>query len=120
MKSAKIIYWVTTILFAGFMIFSAIPNALQTQESIQFITQLGYPKYFVPFIGIAKLLGSVVLLIPGFDLLGAVYSLIMVYGIDPSMVFMLLVIAVGMLSYVYHHKMVDSKMPTNSFRQQFA
>ena len=133
MKSAKIIYWVTTILFAGFMIFSAIPNALQTQESIQFITQLGYPKYFVPFIGIAKLLGSVVLLIPGFekikewayaglffDLFGAVYSLIMVYGIDPSMVFMLLVIAVGMLSYVYHHKMVDSKMPTNSFRQQFA
>ena len=55
-----------------------------------------------------------------FDLLGAVYSLIMVYGIDPSMVFMLLVIAVGLLSYVYHHKMVDSKMQTNSFRQQFA
>jgi hypothetical protein len=25
-KSTKLIYWITTALFAGFMIFSAIPN----------------------------------------------------------------------------------------------
>ena len=66
MKTTKIIYWVTTILFAGFMIFSAIPDIILQSETKQFMIHLGYPEYFIPFIGWAKLLGSIAILIPGF------------------------------------------------------
>lgn len=37
MKRDKIIYWTTTILFAGFMLFSAIPNIMLDQASVDFI-----------------------------------------------------------------------------------
>ena len=37
MKKTKILYWVFTILFAGLMIFSAIPNAMTNEDSIKFL-----------------------------------------------------------------------------------
>lgn len=118
MKKTKIIYWVATIIFGGFMIFSAIPNIAMQPEAVKFITDLGYPEYFIPFIGVAKLLGSIAILIPGmnkikewayaglfFDLLAALYSLVMVNGFDPSMLFMVLIIGIGVVSYIYFHKL---------------
>ena len=87
-KTTNILYWVFTLLFAGLMIFSAVPNIMSNQQSIDvFHGFLGYPKYFIPLIGWAKLIGSVTILIPGlnklkewayaglfFDLFGATYS----------------------------------------------
>jgi hypothetical protein len=68
---------------------------------------------------VAKLLGAIVLLIPGFnrlkewayaglffDLVGAVYSGLAVGGFDPKMLVMLIPFGLGALSYVYHHKRV--------------
>ena len=117
MKKIKIIYWVITILFAGFMIFTAIPDVLMVPDAVKFMTELGYPKYFIPFIGVAKVLGCIAILIPGFprikewayaglafDLIGAVYSVISKYGIDPSIVFMLLPMLFCGLSYFFYHK----------------
>lgn len=114
MKSTKIIYWTTTILFAGFMIFTAIPNP----EGDAFIMSLGYPKYFIPFISVAKILGSIAILIPAFkkikewayaglffDLVAAIYSLLQVKSFDPSMSVMGLVFALGITSYIYNGKM---------------
>ncbi len=117
MKKTKIIYWTCTILFAGFMIFSAIPDILMVDDAITFITGLGYPVYFIPFIGVAKLLGSIAILIPSFhrikewayaglffDLIGAVYSNIMTSGFDPGMLGMLPIFGVAIASYVYNRK----------------
>lgn len=122
MKTTKIIYWTTTILFAAFMIFSAIPNIMSSPDSIEFVsTHLGYPKYFIPFIGVAKLLGSITILIPAFnklkewayaglsfDLIGAVYSIIHVDGFDPSMLVMVIVFAVAATSYILNAKLQNS------------
>jgi hypothetical protein len=60
--------------------------------------QLGYPTYFVPYIGFVKLLGCIALLIPGlnkikewayaglfFDLISSIYSGIAAFGFDPRM-----------------------------------
>jgi hypothetical protein len=118
MKKTKIIYWIATALFAGFMIFSAIPEILETKDGAGIITGLGYPAYFVRFIGIAKLLGSIAILIPGlkrlkewayaglfFDLLGATYSAIAVGGFQPEITFMLLPIGFLFLSYYYWHRL---------------
>jgi len=65
MKKINIYYWIITGLFAAFMLSSAIPNIMVSPEWVTIITGLGYPKYFIPFIGVAKLLGIIVILIPG-------------------------------------------------------
>ncbi len=122
MKTIKIIYWTSTILFAGFMAMSAIPNILSEKEAVKFITDLGYPEYFIPFIGVAKLLGSIAILIPGlkkvkewayaglfFDLIAATYSLIVINGFKPDMLVMGLIFAVGISSYIYNEKYYTAK-----------
>lgn len=123
MKSTNIIYWVTTVLFAGFMIFSAIPDILMLKEAKQFISHLGYPEYFIPFIGWAKLLGSIAILIPGFkkikewayaglmfDLVGAVYSNIMTDGFQIGLLVMVPVFIVAIVSYIYNQKYYSKKL----------
>ena len=121
MKKTKTLYWIFTGLFGAFMLFTAIPNIISQPESVAFITQLGYPAYFIPFIGVAKTLGVIAILIPGFprikewaysglffDLISAVYSLIVVNGVDPSMVFMLLPFVLGGLSYYFYHQKIKT------------
>jgi len=118
MKKINIIYWTTTILFGGFMLFSAIPDILMENDAVVMIgDQLGYPKYIIPFLGVAKTLGVIAIIVPGFprlkewayagltyDLIGATYSGISVGGFDPAMLFMVLIFGVEALSYIYHHK----------------
>ena len=120
MKKTKILFWVFTVLFGGFMLSTAIPNILVTPESIDLITtQLGYPKYMIPFLGVAKTLGVIGIVVPGFprlkewayaglffDLIGAVYSGICVGGFDPMMLTLILPFGIGALSYIYHHKLL--------------
>lgn len=121
MKKTKIIYWTTTLLFAGFMAFSAVPDILLSPDAVQFITHLGYPEYFIVFIGVAKLLGSAAILVPMykkikewayaglfFDLIAAVYSLIYVDGFNAGMLVMVIVFAIAITSYVYNEKMYGS------------
>src|SRR5574343_478221 len=98
----KTIYWVTTVVFAVFMTFTAVPDILKVPDAVKFITQLGYPEYFIPFIGVAKVLGSIAIVVPRFtklkewayagltfDLIGAVYSNLMVNGWDNGMLMMI-------------------------------
>jgi len=118
MKNIKIWYWISTLLFAAFMIFSAIPDIAMEQETKNFIVHLGYPEYFIPFIGVAKLMGSLTILIPSFkklkewayaglffDLIGAAYSNIMVDGFHPSMLVLLVVLAFFFTSYFTNDKL---------------
>lgn len=115
----NILYWVFTILFAALMLFSAYSSILVTKEAIGLIhDMLGFPVYFIPFTGFAKLFGSIAILIPGlksikewayaglfFDLLGAVYSGIAVaHAFDPRMLGMLIWIVPGILSYIFWKK----------------
>jgi hypothetical protein len=118
MKKTKIIYWVITILFGGFMLFSAIPDIISTSEAIDFMSKgLGYPSYIIPFIGVAKALGVIAILVPGFprlkewayaglfiDLTGATYSFIALGKTPAEWSPMLIFIAFGALSYIYYHK----------------
>lgn len=117
MKKDKIIYWVLTILFAAFMLMSSFPDIISSPEAIEIFKHLQYPAYLLPFLGIAKTLGVIVILVPGlprlkewayaglfFDLAGAVYSGLSVG--DPivqwSPIFIAFVFLFG--SYFYWHK----------------
>jgi uncharacterized membrane protein YphA (DoxX/SURF4 family) len=112
MKNTKLLYWVVTILFSLFMLFSSIPDIINSPDAVKFMTHLGYPNYFTPFIGIAKLLGIIAILIPGFprikewayaglffDLVGATYSNLATDGFQPGMFVMVLPIAFLFISH---------------------
>jgi hypothetical protein len=118
-KTINILYWVFTILFAALMLFSAYGSIVVNEDAKKLIhDQLGYPVYFIPFTGFAKVIGAIVILIPGlktikewayaglfFDLLGAVYSgIAAAKAIDPMMFFMLVWIVPGILSYIFWKK----------------
>ena len=117
MKKTNILYWVFTGIFGAFMLSSAITNIMVTEESVTLFTGLGYPKYLITFMGVAKFLGVVGILVPGFprlkewayaglffDLLGATYSAICVGGLQLPMLFMVLPFGFEALSYIYYHK----------------
>src|SRR5215212_3108662 len=116
MKKTKILYWIFTSLFACMMLFSAIPDVLSSPVAVQGMHDgLGYPTYFIPFIGVAKVLGVIAILTPGFhrikewayaglffDLAGASYSILSIGKGD--WIFMILPLALAIGSYVFYHK----------------
>ena len=119
-KTINIIYWISTIIFAVLMIFSATGGLQPSADSIKMLHDgFGYPIYFIQFISVAKLLGSIAILIPGlnkslkewayaglfFDLAGAIYTGVASSGkFDPMMFGMLIWIVPGVVSYYFWHK----------------
>jgi hypothetical protein len=114
-KTTNVLYWTFTILFAGLMIFSAVGGIEPSQQAVEMMNKgMGLPVYFIQFISWAKIIGAVVILIPGlsrikewayaglfFDLIGAVYSIAMSFGLNAGVMGMLLWFAAGILSYYF-------------------
>jgi hypothetical protein len=88
------------------------------------LRHLGYPDYLTPFLGYAKVLGAIALLVPGnfprikewayagffFDLAGATYSGIATDGFQSQMLFMLLFFIFLFASYYLYHKRTNYRM----------
>ena len=121
MKKTNILYWSITGLLAGFMAFTSIPDILMVPEAVTYMNHLGYPNYFLPFIGVAKVLGCIAIIIPGFarikewaysgltfDLIGATYSVIAVDGFQLGTTFILLPLGLLFLSYHFYHVRLKS------------
>lgn len=68
-KGRNIIYWVATCWLALGMLSTGVVQLMQVKEEVVMIRQLGYPPYFLPLLGVWKLLGVVAVLIPKFPLL---------------------------------------------------
>jgi len=71
-KRNKIIYWIATIWLALGMLSTGTVQLLKGKEGaggLDSITHLGYPAYFLTILGVWKILGVIVLLIPKFALL---------------------------------------------------
>lgn len=128
MKKTDIVYWVITILFAGFMLFSGITNAMCNADGIKFMHDgMGYPVYIIPFLGYAKIAGVIGIFMPGFprikewayaglifDLAGATYSFIALGGQwTNGIIIMLATIAAGLVSYFLYHKRTKLKAITS-------
>lgn len=118
MKTVNIIYWVSTVIIAGMMIFSGVVNAIVTPDSVKMISEgLGYPDYIIRFLGVAKVLGGIAILVPAFprlkewayaglffDLLGATYSFIAKGATIAQVIPMAAFIAILFVSYAMHIK----------------
>ena len=72
-KRNKIIYWIATIWLSLGMVSTGVVQLLKLKGdgpgSLDTMTHLGYPVYFVTILGVSKILGVVALLIPKFPLL---------------------------------------------------
>jgi hypothetical protein len=67
-KRNKIIYWIATVWLALGMLSTGIVQLLQVKDEVQNMKGLGYPLYVLTILGIWKILGVVVILIPKFTL----------------------------------------------------
>jgi hypothetical protein len=68
-KAGKIIYWVSTLWLGLGMLSTGLVQLFHVKDKVEFILDLGYPPYFLTILGISKILGVIVLLIPKFSLL---------------------------------------------------
>ena len=118
MKSAKIIFWVSTILI---FLFEGVMPAFtsQTEMAKEGIRHLGYPQYFGNLLVVFKVAGTLLLIIPqiparvkewayagfAFDFIFAFASIWAVDGLTGVTFFPLIVLAVLIVSYVYYHKL---------------
>jgi hypothetical protein len=123
MKKIKIIYWILTGLFAFIMLGSAIPDIISAPLAVEGFTQMGFPTYMLPFLGIAKTLGVVAILVRGFhrlkewayaglviDLLGATYLIIVSGQPATSWIPMLIPLTLATGSYIFYHKKLNTSL----------
>lgn len=116
MKRDKIIYWTATGLLAAGMLMSAFMYLSKNPELVSNFQTLGFPLYFVSILGVAKLLGAIVLLIPIakwlkewayagfiFVFLGAVWTHL---ATGTSFVMPLVFLAVLAVSYLFWKKLL--------------
>jgi hypothetical protein len=80
-------YWAVTGVMAALMLMASVPDIVMAPQAVGVFKHLGYPAYLLPFLGTAKILGVVTVLLPApralkewayaglvFDLAGALYS----------------------------------------------
>jgi hypothetical protein len=96
MRASTWIGWTVTGLMAALLLLSAVPDVLRIPGALAVFEHLGYPPYLLVFLGTAKILGVLAVLVPGFprikewafagltfDVTGALYSHLSV-GDPPS------------------------------------
>jgi len=117
MKKYKIIYWIFTILLCLPILIGAIPDIMRVPEAVALMKHLGYPDYLLPFLGVAKVLGVIAILVPAFprlkewayaglffDLGGAMYSHLSVGDGADKWGFFFIGFALLFGSYIFYHK----------------
>jgi uncharacterized membrane protein YphA (DoxX/SURF4 family) len=120
MKSSPrntVAYWVFTLLFVLPFIASGFGFAIVAPPAAEGMRHLGYPFYIIRFLGVAKLLGAVAVLVDkfprikkwayagmAFNLVGAAYSHLW-SGDGPKALGPLVILLFEGLSYVYWRKL---------------
>ncbi|HMJ46694.1 MAG TPA: DoxX family protein [Ferruginibacter sp.] len=66
LKNKKIIFWTLTILISAFFILSGYMEITKNPATYPKTISMGYPPYFITLLGVAKLIGSAVFLVPMF------------------------------------------------------
>lgn len=117
MKYQNTLYWILTSIMAAFMSLGATADVLRVPTALAWFIHLGYPSYLLPFIGTAKIVGVITVLVPGtrrlkewayaglvFDLVGAFYSHISVGDQVAAWIFPLIGLLLVTGSYAFYRK----------------
>ena len=118
----KIIYWIFTGLLIALMLFSAVGSLFPSPEGDAVMKQITYPYNVLYLLAVAKVLGIIALLVPGyprlkewayagftFDLIGAIYAFLMVGTPAANIAFLFVGLVFVFGSYYYHHKLLKGK-----------
>lgn len=65
-RGKMIAYWTVTLLLAAALMLSGIGQLMQYGGNVELVTNLGYPLYILTILGVWKVLGVIVLVVPGF------------------------------------------------------
>lgn len=120
LKTARILFWVLYILLSLTLLPSTLPSVVSLDYAVaHFHGHLGYPEYFLPFTSVAKILGLIAIIIPGyprikewayaglvFDLVGAIFSGIAVGDGISVWIYPLVDLVLVIACYVVYHKIV--------------
>jgi hypothetical protein len=68
-KRNRIIYWIATLWLSLGMTATGIVQLIKMPEEMAKLTQLGYPGYIAPLLGIWKIVGVITVLMPRLSLL---------------------------------------------------
>ena len=117
MKTAKIIYWITTIII---VFTQGVGSALTLKDphSIEMFKVFGYPEYFRIMLSIFKIIGSIILIVPyfkgrckewvyagfGIDFIAAAVTIWSVNGLVPDVLFPVAFMGILVVSYITYHK----------------
>ena len=66
-ENKKIIFWTLTVLISAFFILSGYLEITKHPATYPKTIRMGYPPYFITLLGIAKITGAIVFLIPSFS-----------------------------------------------------
>ena|SRR5579871_795542 len=117
MKKTIIIHRILTGLLIIFFGLGSVPDILKVPDAVTLFKHLNLPVYLLPFVGTAKLLACITLLLPGyprlkewvyagltFDLTGAAYCSLSsgdsILQVAPFLIGYALIAS----SYIYYHK----------------
>jgi len=64
MKKNNMIYWISTGIFSAFLLLTGV-SYFTDPKFVEVYKHLGFPQYFRIELGIAKILGVLILIIPG-------------------------------------------------------
>lgn len=122
MKKINITYWIFNGLFALLMLGSAIPDILVDKAAVEGFKQMGLTAALVPFLGVAKALGVIAILVPGyarikewayagltFDLIGATYLLASIGFPLIQLWFMYVALGLAAAAYITYHRRLKAK-----------
>ncbi len=126
MKKTNILFWTFNILFGAFMLMSALPDIVSAQIAVEGFTKMGMPIYLLPFLGVAKALGVIAILIPTskyprikewayaglmFDLLGASWCVYSAGVRGADLAFMAFPLILGIAAYSFYSKKAGTPVP---------
>lgn len=118
----KITYWIFTGLLIALMLFSAVGSFFPNPQGEAMMKAIGYPYNVLHLLAVAKILGSIALLVPGFsrlkewayagfafDLIGATYAFLIIGTPVADVAFMLVGLVLVFGSYFFYHKLPKAK-----------
>ena len=122
MEKNKIIYWTSTAIISGMMLFSAFSYLTNDEVKTAFV-HFGFPAYFRIELATAKILGALVLIIPGihpvikqFAYFGFTLTFVSAFVAHTSVgdtaaraVMPLIFLVILAVSYFYNNKVINLK-----------
>lgn len=117
MKYSKIIYWISTILVLLMVGIGSIGDLLLIEPVKESFKQIDFPIYILPFFGLAKLAGSIGILIKSqkiikewaysgiiFYFIGAIYVHLAIGDGINKIIVPLIILLCTLISYLYSKK----------------